>query len=101
MSENVYEVTDPHGISYQPKAGGSRATKANGETVDDLTDSAAAWLLANGAIVLKSEAVISKMSRADLNAAAAEAGVADPDKLPNREAVAQALAAAKEETSDA
>lgn len=36
---------------------------------------------------------LASMSRDDLNAKAAEAGIADPDKLPNRDAVIAALEA--------
>ncbi len=90
-----YDVLKP--FSYKP-AGGGKSVDVDPnvvDTVDDLTPAAAAWLVGQGAIELTAIAEL-PVRRDELNKAAANAGVENPERLPNREAVIAAIAKARE-----
>lgn len=57
-------------------------------------------LIEGGHIEPTDQRALSSYGRKELNAMAAQAGVADPEKLPNKEAVIQAIEAATPETKE-
>lgn len=60
-----------------------------GETRDDIPAKSIPWLLRRGDIELLED--LSGLTREELDARAIEAGVKDPDKLPNKQAVIDAI----------
>lgn len=90
-----YEVTDPVQIEYRPVSGGAPVIVRHGGTVDgdDLTDTAREFLLGCGAIgpVSVAKQATTSMERGTLDAIARDAGVPDPEGLPNKDAVVAAI----------
>ena len=98
MSDEYTVLTD---IEYVPEGGGKPNTAKPDDTVSDLQAGSAAWLEANGCVVLKQKADLDSMSRPDLNARALQLGVPEPDKLENKSAVIAAINDAMEASTDA
>jgi hypothetical protein len=88
-----YEVTDPNGIDYRPVSGGESVHAATGAIVngDELTAVGREFLIRNDSIRLNELAELERATRDELNAAALDAGVPDPEGLPTKAAVLDAI----------